>query len=215
MNGLKVNGLKRIRPLTDARVSACLGQTSRYVPLAILVALFLLTTPSVASEGPRFDNESHTLGLLWGWGHSWRPGFGRTRSDIAFAAFHPQMGWFVTDRLELYGEATVLVNHQPQAAVSGGLTGFVARYHFWNDRSWAPYVTLGTGLIWTSLKVVEIDRIFNFQVIGGAGLRFLTRRGPGWIVEFRNHHISNAGTAGRNLGVNAGTVLAGVQWVIR
>lgn len=29
------------------------------------------------------------------------------------------------------------------------------------------------------------------------------------------HHISNAGTAGENLGISAATVLAGVEWVLR
>jgi hypothetical protein len=64
------------------------------------------------------------------------------------------------------------------------------------NRSWKPYLTFGGGLLWTSLDVNEIDRIFNFQVIAGARLRFIPRHGPGWIVEFRNHRISNAGTAG-------------------
>jgi hypothetical protein len=63
--------------------------------------------------------------------------------------------------------------------------------------------------------VKEIDRIFNFQVVAGVGVRFVPRKGPGWIIEFRNHHISNAGTAGENLGINAATVVAGVQWVLR
>ena len=34
-------------------------------------------------------------------------------------------------------------------------------------------------------------------------------------MELRNHHISNAGTAGENLGLNAITLMAGVQWVLR
>jgi len=206
---------RRLGHSTDGYEPSRYQRTTRPLQLAILVALALLQAiPATASE-VRFDKDSRTLGLMGGWGHSWRPGFGRTRSDIAFAAFHPQMGWFVTDQLELYGEATLLLYHEPQSAVSAGLTGFVGRYHFWNDRSWTPYVTLGGGLIWTSLDVAEIDRIFNFQVIGGVGLRFVPRRGPGWIFEFRNHHISNAGTAGENLGVNAATVLVGIQWVLR
>jgi lipid A 3-O-deacylase PagL len=61
----------------------------------------------------------------------------------------------------------------------------------------------------------EIDRIFNFQHFGGFALRWAPFRGPGFTVELRNHHISNAGTAGENLGVNAGTIIAGVQWILR
>ena len=71
-------------------------------------------------------------------------------------------------------------------------------------------------MIWTSLdEVPEMDRTFNFQVILGAGLRFRRSAGPGIILEFRNHHISNAGTAGENLGVNAATFLVGLDWILR
>ena len=72
-----------------------------------------------------------------------------------------------------------------------------------------------SGLIWTNLSIPELDRVFNFQLIYGVGIRVAPSRGPGLIVEFRSHHISNAGTAGENLGVNAATVLTGVQWVLR
>jgi hypothetical protein len=53
------------------------------------------------------------------------------------------------------------------------------------------------------------------QHFGGLGLRWAPLRGPGLTIELRNHHISNAGTAGENLGVNAGTEVAGVQWIFR
>ena len=125
------------------------------------------------------------------------------------------MGWFMTDQLELYGEGTLLIYHQPRAAVAAGLAGLAGRYHFWNDRAWVPYVSAGGGLIWTSLDVEEIDRVFNFQLLFGVGLRHVRKKGPGWILEFRNHHISNAGTAGENLGINAATLLFGLDWILR
>lgn len=182
----------------------------------LLICLFLLS-PLLASE-KRFDDRSRSRGLLFGWGHSWEPGwpgYGKTRNHIGFVAFHPQMGWFVSDRLELYGEGTLLAYHLPGAEISAGLAGLAGRYHFWNNRRWVPYFTLGGGVLWTSLDVEEIDRVFNFQVILGGGLRFIPERGPGLILEFRNHHISNAGTAGQNLGINAATILTGVEWILR
>lgn len=78
-----------------------------------------------------------------------------------------------------------------------------------------PYVVAAGGLIWTGLAIAELDRSWNIQLRYGFGLRMVPRRGPGWIVELRNHHISNAGTAGDNLGLNAATVVAGVQWVLQ
>ena len=125
------------------------------------------------------------------------------------------MGWFLTDNIELYGEGTLFVYHQPPAEVTAGLGGFAGRAYFWNDRPLSPYIVAGVGLLWTSLDVREIDRIFNFQHFGGLGLRWAPLSGPGFTIELRNHHISNAGTAGGNLGVNAGTIVAGVQWILR
>ena len=159
-----------------------------------------------------------TRGLAGGWGQAWKqgvPGYGKTESDVRFAAFHPQLGRFVTDHLELYGEGTLLFYAPPAAAVSGGLAGLGGRYHVWRDRPWTPYVVGIAGLLWTSLDLPEIDRVFNFQLVYGLGIRQVTPRGPGLIVELRNHHISNAGTAGENLGLNAATIIAGVQWTLR
>ena len=188
----------------------------------VVALLVLASTPAVAGQEPgqqpRLAEGYWTRGLAGGWGHAWKhgvPGYGKTESDVRFAAFHPQLGRFVTDHLELYGEGTLLVYARPAPAVSGGLAGLGGRYHVWRDRSWTPYAVGIAGLLWTSLDVPEIDRVFNFQVVYGVGVRVVPPRGPGLLVEFRNHHISNAGTAGENLGLNALTVIAGVQWVLR
>lgn len=171
-----------------------------------------------AGDPPPLARGYETRGLAGGWGHSWRPGwpgYGKAISDAQFVGFYPQAGWFVTDWLELYGEGTAHVYYRPHAAFLGGVVGIGGRHHFRRDRTWSPYYTLTGGMAWTSLNVPEVDRIWNFQVVWGAGIKQITRRGPGLMLEFRNHHISNAGTRGENLGVNAGMVVAGVHWVIR
>ena len=187
--------------------------------IAVLVLLLVALAPAmVAGQESRLAAGNWTRGLVAGWGHAWKhgiPGYGKTESDASFAAFHPQLGRFVTDHLELYGEGTLLLYRRPAPAVGGGLAGLGGRYHVWRDRSWTPYLVGIAGLLWTSLDLPEIDRVFNFQLVYGLGVRQVTRRGPGLIVEIRNHHISNAGTAGENLGLNAATVIAGVQWVLR
>lgn len=182
--------------------------------LALTAALVTQT----ADPAPALAGGYRTRGLVAGWGHGWPyavPGWGKTRSDLSFFAFHPRMGWFVTNRFELYGEATLLLYQRPAAAVSAGLGGLAGRLYWATDRRWVPYGTLGAGLLWTSLDVREIDRVFNFQIFYGAGVREVKQRGPGLMIELRNHHISNAGTRGNNLGVNALTLLAGVEWTLR
>jgi len=188
--------------------------TRRVRIVSVLLLFLFCASPSLAQQ-PRLATGNWTRGLSGGWGHSWTPGYGKTKTDIELVALHPQLGRFVTDHLELYGEGTLFLYYEPTFTVGGGVAAVGGRYHFWNDRGWTPYVIGIAGLLWTALDIPELDRVFNFQVIHGAGLRIVPPRGPGLMVEFRNHHISNAGTAGKNLGINAATLMAGVQWVLR
>jgi lipid A 3-O-deacylase len=190
-------------PLRDAKVGVALS----------VVLLFALWTSCAAEERP-FTTGSRTRGLTGGWGVGYRPPWAPTRSDVAFGAFQPRMGWFVTDWLELYGEGTLFLYTEPSPAISAGVGGLAARLYLRTDGPWIPYLLGGVGLLWTSLDVVEIDRTFNFQHFIGVGWRQNRVRGPRLIVELRNHHISNAGTAGTNWGVNALMVLSGVEWVL-
>ena len=180
-----------------------------------LTLLIALAPGAVAAQDARLASGNWTRGLAGGWGHSWRDSAPGHDETVQFVAFHPQLGRFLTDHLEFYGEGTLLLYTQPSVAVAGGLAGLGGRYHFWNDRPWTPYVVGGAGLIWTGIDIPELDRTLNFQLLYGIGVRVVPPRGPGLILEFRNHHISNAGTAGENLGLNAATVIAGVQWVLR
>ena len=177
--------------------------------------MLCLSVPVRAQDEPSVTKGNRTRGLVGGWGHSWRPIFGQTTSEITFVAFHPRMGWFITDRLELYGEATLFLYDRPHTAVAAGLGGLSGRYYLKTSGGWLPYVHAGSGLLWTSLDVPEIDRIFNFQLFTGVGWRQNRPAGPCLVFEFRNHHISNAGTAGKNRGINAATFLTGIEWVLR
>ena len=141
--------------------------------MAGVILLLALTPAGAAAQQSRLASGNWTRGLAGGWGHSWTPGYGKTDSDVQFLAFHPQLGRFVTDRLELYGEGTLHVYFRPTPAVSGGLAGLGGRYHFRSDRNWTPYLVGGAGLMWTSLDVPELDRTFNFQLLYGVGLRFV------------------------------------------
>jgi lipid A 3-O-deacylase len=188
---------------------------SRMTRLVLGAAIVLSLPAAVRADEPPFSKGSRTRGLTGGIGRSWHPGFGQTRSEITFAAVAPRIGWFVADRVELYGEGTFFLYSQPELAVAAGLAGLSGRYYLKTSGRWIPYVHAGSGLLWTSLDVAEIDRIFNFQLFIGVGWRQTRARGPRLVFEFRNHHISNAGTAGENLGINAATVLAGVEWVLR
>ena len=187
--------------------------------VALAAAILLAQGVPDAQVGERLLAPGYrTRALVGSVGQSW--GFGwndasLSSSNARFVGFHPQLGWFQTSRFELYGEATLHLYWRPDPAIFAGLMGIGGRYHFSDNRAWTPYLLGSAGLGWTSLDIVEIDRVFNFQVVWGAGVRQITRKGPGWMFEFRNHHISNAGTRGQNIGINSATFVAGVHWVVR
>ena len=114
-----------------------------------LLLIAVIPSPGSAQQQP-LTSGCWTRGLAGGCGHSWQhgvPGYGKTESDVSFVAFHPQLGRFVTDHLELYGDGTLLLHYEPTIEVGGGLAGLGGRYHVWSDREWTPYIVAAAGLI--------------------------------------------------------------------
>ena len=182
------------------------------------------STPSTTAQESRrrtpngqVDRGTRTRTLAAGWGSAWRfgiPGYGKTRTDATFLAFHPGLGWFVVDRFEVGGEATIFRYFHPRAAVTAGVAGLGARFHLTDRGRLVPFISGGAGFLWTSLDIPELDRVFNGQLYYGAGVRLLVAGNPSWRIEIRNHHISNAGTSGANLGLNAFVFLVGADWFL-
>jgi hypothetical protein len=198
-------------------------ELSRAAVRAVLVvagalALAVAAAGTAAAQDSPVDRGARVRSLAAGWGTAWKfgiPGYGKTITDAEFVAFHPSLGWFVIPRGEVFGEAALFAYYQPEGNVAVGPLAIGGRYHFGDDGPWLPFVSGGAGLIFTSLDVPELDRTLNFQVIYGGGVRWRPGgRNPTWRLEIRNHHISNAGTAGENLGLNALMVIGGVEWIL-
>jgi hypothetical protein len=183
--------------------------------IAAIVTMTFLLPSTVRSQDRPFKKGDRTRGLMGGVGIGYQPPWAPTESDVAFTAFQPRLGWFVHDRIELYGEVTLFVYAEPALDISAGVGALAGRFYLRTSGRWIPYIHGGAGLIGTSLDVIEIDRRLNFQHFVGLGWRQNKIRGPRLTFEVRNHHISNAGTAGDNLGVNAIVGLAGVEWILK
>lgn len=90
-----------------------------------------------------------------------------------------------------------------------GLLPVGARYFPWRTRV-QPFVSVDLGFGWTDLtNIPEISRRFNFVLAGDLGARWSTAGGDSWQVSGRLQHISNAGTAQPNLGLNVILLLVG------
>jgi lipid A 3-O-deacylase len=74
-----------------------------------------------------------------------------------------------------------------------------------------PYVEFAGGPFWTDLagKIPEQSSQFNFIVSGGVGLSYFLTNRAAINVGYRFHHISNAHTGERNVGLNSSLPFAG------
>ncbi|HEX4439578.1 MAG TPA: acyloxyacyl hydrolase [Thermoanaerobaculia bacterium] len=70
------------------------------------------------------------------------------------------------------------------------------------DSPWLPYLSVGAGFGWTNLRIIEINRRFDFILCGGFGVRPGGETSP-FSVEIRLVHYSNAGTVPPNYGLNS------------
>ena len=101
-----------------------------------------------------------TRALAGGWGHSWLngwPGYGKAISDIQIA-FYPQMGWFVTNWLELDGGGRRMCTSSPHRCPRRRRRYRRPTLLPSGPARDADYV-LGGGMVWMLLEAPELDRI--------------------------------------------------------
>ena len=184
---------------------------------SVVTCCLLALSAPVLGQDARVERGARVRAVAVGGGTAWKygiPGWGKTTSDVRFVAFHAALGWFVVDRLEVFGESALFASSRPERTLAVGPVAIGGRYHLRGRGRAVPFVTGGAGLMFTTLDVPELDRTLNGQLFYGAGLRWIRTRGPHWRIEIRNHHISNAGTAGANLGLNAFMVVVGAEWLL-
>ena len=77
-----------------------------------------------------------------------------------------------------------------------------------------PYVEFTGGPFWTDLggRIREQANEFNFVLSGGIGVSWFITSQLAFNAGYRFHHISNAGTAFPNLGLNASLPFGGFSF---
>jgi hypothetical protein len=110
---------------------------------------------------------------------------------------------FLRGRLEYAVEAVplFLVFQKTNTAYGAGVNPFAFQWALDTHRSVVPYFELGGGTLFTNTKVPEGTSHINFTSSGALGLHFLGSK-HNVSVEVRFMHISNAGLATPNPGIN-------------
>lgn len=175
--------------------------------LASVFFLALLGAPSLRAQA-RPEEGGHELQLWTGGGHGLN---GSTASSGAWNV-GARYGWILTaphgpgflrGQFEYAVDVVpvFLVVQRTGTAYGFGLNPFALKWNFTKPRKVVPYFELGGGTLFTNDYVPPGTSQVNFTSSGALGLHFL-RSKYNWSAEIRFMHISNAGLANLNPGIN-------------
>ena len=175
--------------------------------LASVFFLALLTAPSSqAQAGP--EQGGHDLQVWTGGGH----GLNGSTASSGVWNVGARYGWILTaphgpgflrGQFEYAVDVVpvFLVVQRTGTAYGFGLNPFALKWNFTKPRKVVPYFELGGGTLFTNDYVPPGTSHVNFTSSGALGLHFL-RNKYNWSAEIRFMHISNAGLADLNPGIN-------------
>ena len=178
---------------------------TRLLPSVLLLAL--LNAPSSrAQAGP--EQGGHDLQLWTGGGH----GLNGSTASSGVWNVGARYGWILTaphgpgflrGQFEYAVDVVpvFLVVQRTGTAYGFGLNPFALKWNFTKPRKVVPYFELGGGTLFTNDYVPPGTSHVNFTSSGALGLHFL-RSKYNWSAEIRFMHISNAGLASLNPGIN-------------
>src|SRR6185503_13945369 len=106
---------------------------------------------------------------------------------------------FLAGNTELVAEGFGGAQFSSPAYVVG--LGGVLRYNLTQNKSFVPFIELGTGVLLTDLGGPDLSGIFQFHEEGGFGAHFFLNRYDAITFDYRFMHISNASINQPNLGV--------------
>ena len=178
----------------------------RRIMTAVVFGIFLNAPAVRAQSGP--VEGGHEWQVWTGGGHGlsgsqsgdgvWNVGF---RYGLILAA--PHGPGFLRGRLEYAVDAVpvFLVTQKTNTAYGVGINPFAFKWALATHTGVVPYFEIGGGTLFTNTKVPEGTSRVNFTSSGALGLHFL-RSKHNIAAEVRYMHISNAGLATPNPGIN-------------
>jgi lipid A 3-O-deacylase len=139
-----------------------------------------------ALNGSTSDTGVWNLGLRYGWvlTDAVGPGFLRGRFEYAVDAI-----------------PAFVLTQRNGTAYGLGLTPVGLKWNFAEPRHVVPYFEIDGGLLFSNRNVPPGTSTVNFTTSGALGMHFL-RKKYNWSAEVRFMHISNAGLASPNPGIN-------------
>jgi hypothetical protein len=181
-----------------------------------LLAVLILITPNLlrAQVGP--EDGGHEVQIWAGGGHTVAGGRGNTGAFNAGLRY----GWvltglhlpgFLRGRFEYAVDAVpVFLVFQPANTAYGvGFDPLGLKWNFERHGRISPYLELTGGVLFTNHDVPTYANTVNFTPSAAFGTHILGAK-YNWSLELRYLHISNAGLATPNPGINTVQVRLGI-----
>ena len=188
--------------------------------LSLLLTLFVLLSPLNAWSENIASTAKGELGILTGYGSSF-VGFGETRHKVQTWDAILRAGFFLSDEIGkgswYQGRHEVLLelpyhlalDHDGRSMVGGYVLG---HWRFTSLDRFVPYLLAGGGPLFVDLGLPTMGTKLCFSYQGGTGLQYLIDKSTALSLEYRYHHISNAGTASPNEPINSNKILLGISF---
>jgi hypothetical protein len=182
--------------------------------LFLISALLIASAMSVAQTGP--EKGGQEIELWAGGGHSVAGGRGNTGAFNAGLRYgrvltDAHLPSFLRGRFEYAVDAVpVFFAFQPaNTAYGAGFDPLGLKWNFERHGRLSPYLELTGGVLFTNHDVPTGTNTVNFMDQAALGTHILGAK-YNWSIELRYMHISNAGLATPNPGVNTVQVRLGV-----
>jgi hypothetical protein len=192
-----------------------LGKVRQIGAICVLAGCLLASGAiCTAQQGP--EDGGHEVQFWTGGGHS-VPG-GTKNTGVWNAGL--RYGWiltrphgpgFLSGRFEYAVDAVpVFLVFQPANTAYGvGFNPIGLKWNFATRRPVVPYLEIDGGTLFTNHNVPTGTNTVNFMTSGVLGMHLLNQR-FNWSIEARYMHISNAGLATPNPGINTFQVRLGI-----
>lgn len=141
--------------------------------------------------------------------HDW--GIGGFQYGYMLSHVRAPQKWFAGN-WELMGEFFGGGQYRPDTAYFVGLAPLL-RYNFVSAGRFVPFVDAGAGISATDIRNRDLSTTYEFNLQLGAGCRWFLKDNLALLAQYRFIHLSNASTHSPNLGVNTGSVMAGITWL--
>lgn len=199
------------------------------LPTAVLAGTRTCTPPLTVAPAPcgPFEQGMREVDLTGGYMYS--PVIAKGgRPVLTYGQGDLSLGWMLTSPCAGLGQEWLRGNWEALANIFGagvikGPSGFMVggrgqlRYNFVQpDTRWIPFVQIGAGGLGDDIYKHRDQRVvgsgFEFTLTADFGLRYMITPRFAAIIMADFEHVSNAGTASRNLGINAVGGMAGIGY---